>query len=330
LARTWRDIGASLWRRGKQFFPIVLSGALITWLVWHITPQRLLEAFAEVDWPWLVVATAVQVIVLFLWDSVCVWWLFSQPDRPLSWRKVLRIRCDTVIWSAINLEIGQGAFAWQLAKECAMPVSGTLSRCVLLSLFDMAALLGLALTGSFVRSTPITAQLRWVCVGGLAALLLLAIVLKLLPSRWRDWLAAKPWAGWLGWFDWRRGVVLYTLRLIMFLLVVAYAGVGLAICRVPVDVPTVVGIIPFVMLAESLPGTAGLGERETALVYLYPAGDQYTAVLLSFGLVWSIVVILGRVTIGLASWYLPHPKSAAEEGQCPASTGQSPHAASHA
>ena len=309
MARTWREIGSFLWRRGKQLFPVVLSGGLITWLVWHITPQRLLAAFAEVDWPWLVVATVVQVVVLFLWDTVCVWWLFSQPDQPLSWRMVFRIRCDTVIWSAINLEIGQAAFAWQLAKQCAMPVSGTLSRCVLLSLFDIAALFSLALFGSFVRSTPMTAPLRWVCVGVLAGLMLLVLVLKLLPDRWRDWLAAKPWAGWLGWFDWRRGVVLWVLRQIMFLLVVAYAGVGLAICRVPMDAATVVGIIPFVIIAESLPGTAGMGEREAALVYLYPAGDEYAAVLLSFGLVWSIVVILGRVLIGLVSWYVPHRPS---------------------
>lgn len=330
MAKTWREIGSSIWRHGRQFFPVVLSGGLIAWLVWHITPQRLLAAFEQVNWPWLVVATAVQVAVLFLWDTVCVWWLFSQPDRPLSWRTVFRIRCDTVIWSAVNLEIGQGAFAWQLAKNCSMPVSGTLSRCVLLSLFDMSSLFSLALIGSFVRPTPLTEPFRWICAGGLGALTLFAVVLKFLPERWRGWLAAKPWAGWVGWFDWRHGVMLYVLRMIMFLLVVAYAGVGLAICRVPVDPATVVGIIPFVMLAESLPGTAGLGERETALVYLYPAGDEWAAVLLSFGLIWSVVVILGRVAIGVTSWYLPHRRPSSEDGQCPASADPSPHAAGHA
>lgn len=307
MATSWRKLGSSLWRRGRQFFPIVVSAGLITFLVWHITPERLFAAFAQVNWPWLVVATAVQVVVLFLWDTVCIWWLFSQPDRPLLWRRVCRIRSDTVIWSAVNLELGQGAFAWQLAKHCQVSVSGTLSRCVLLSLFDMSALLSLALVGSFVRPTALTAQLRWICVGGLAGLALFALVLRLLPARWRKWLTAKPWAGWLGWFDWRRGVILFLLRLTMFLLVVAYAGVGLAICRIPVDPATAVGIIPFVMLAESLPGTAGLGERETALVYIYPAGADQAAVLLSFGLIWSVVVIVGRVAIGVTSWYLPHP-----------------------
>jgi hypothetical protein len=46
--------------------------------------------------------------------------------------------------------------------------------------------------------------------------------------------------------------------------------------------------------------------RETALVYLYPAGNENGAVLLSFGVIWSTVVILGRVAIGLVSWCLPH------------------------
>jgi hypothetical protein len=95
----------------------------------------------------------------------------------------------------------------------------------------------------------------------------------------------------------------------MFLLVLIYAWAGLTICRFPVDVRTVVGVIPFVLLAESLPGTGGLGERETALVYLLHAGGEERAVLLRFGLTWSVVVILGRVSIGLISWFLPRRRS---------------------
>ncbi len=169
-----------------------------------------------------------------------------------------------------------------------------------------AALTSLALIGSFVWPTSTTDWLRWICVAALTGLLLFAIALKFLPQRWRDWLAARPWAGWVGWFDWRRGVVLWLLRLVMFLLMLVYAGIGLAICHVPVSPARVVGIIPFVLLAESLPGTGGLGERETALVYLYPAPDSQAAVLLSFGLIWSVIVILGRVAIGVTSLYLPH------------------------
>jgi hypothetical protein len=158
---------------------------------------------------------------------------------------------------------------------------------------------------------------RWVCIGGLAGLGLLTAALKLLPDRWRGRLAAKPWASWLAWLNWRRAFILWGLRLVMFLLVLVYAGVGLMICRLPADPLTVMGVIPFVLMAESLPGTAGLGERETALVYLYPGGSEQRAVLLSFGLIWSTVVILGRVAIGLVSWYLPR-RSPNADRQCAA------------
>ena len=90
-------------------------------MIWSVSPQRLLEALATSNWPWLVLAAAVQVIGLFLWDTVCVWWLFAQPDRRLPFRTVLRLRCDTVIWGAVNLEIGQAAFAWQLARTVNRP-----------------------------------------------------------------------------------------------------------------------------------------------------------------------------------------------------------------
>jgi hypothetical protein len=291
--------------RAKHAVPVVISGGLVAWLVWTITPQRLYQAFARSNWPWLVCATLVQVVVLFLWDTLCIWWLFSQPDRRLPFRAVLRLRCDTVIWSAINLEIGQAAFAWQLARQWGIPVASTLSYCVLLALFDTGTLMSLALAGSFIRATAWTLHLRWICVGVLASLGLLASIVKLMPGRWHDWLAAKPWASWLAWLDWHAAWKLSLLRLVLFLLVLAYAGAGLAICRVPVDAWTVLGIIPFVLMAESLPGTGGLGEREAALVYLYPAGEEHRAVLLSFGLIWSTVVILSRIAIGLASWYWP-------------------------
>ena len=69
------------------------------------------------------------------------------------------------------------------------------------------------------------------------------------------------------------------------------------------------GTIPFVILAESLPGTAGLGEREAALILFPGLGGPMTyqqARLLCFGLTWSSVVILGRLAIGLVSRWLPH------------------------
>jgi hypothetical protein len=317
LATNWREIGANLVRRTRMIFPVLISGGLITWLVWSISPARLVAAFTASNWPWLVLATAAQVVVLFAWDSLCVWWLFSQPHRHLPFRMVLRLRTDTVIWSAANLEIGQAAFAWQLSKAADIPLTGTLGYCVLLSLFDIGTLLSLALVGSFLQPNPMTRPWRWVCIGGLAGLGLLTAALKLLPDRWRGRLAAKPWASWLAWLNWRRAFILWGLRLVMFLLVLVYAGVGLMICRLPADPLTVMGVIPFVLMAESLPGTAGLGERETALVYLYPGGSEQRAVLLSFGLIWSTVVILGRVAIGLVSWYLPR-RSPNADRQCAA------------
>jgi hypothetical protein len=320
----WRDIGSSLLRRGRQALPALISLGLITWLVWNISPRRLLEAFTATNWPWLILAGAVQVIVLFLWDTVCVWWLFSQPDRRLSFPTILRLRCDTVIWGAVNLEIGQGAFAWKLARTANIPLAVTLGYCLLLALVDTGSLMSLALAGSFLHPSPLTRPWRWLCLGVLAGLGLLVVLVKLLPDRWHRWLAAQPWANWLAWLDWRAARRLWLLRLILFLLVLVYAGVSLAICHVRADPLTVVGIIPFVLIAESLPGTAGLGEREAALVYLYPGGPEHRAVLLSFGLIWSTVVILGRILISMVSWYLPRGSSQAADRQCAASASPSP------
>ncbi len=323
MAWSWCETGKAIIQRGKHLLPVVLSTGLITFLVWKITPEKLLAAFREQNWPMLVLATVVQLIVLFSWDSVCVWWLFSQPDRRLPFRKALRIRCDTVIWAAINLEVGQAAFAWKISKALGVSLPNVMSYCILLTLFDSWSLMSLALVGSLIHPTPLTSRLRWICVAILCGLCTLAALIKFLPARWRGWLDRRSWGDWIRWFDWRAALTLWGLREIMFLLVVAYAGWGLAICRLPVNAFTAIGIIPFVLMAESLPGTGGLGERETALVYLYPGGGDHQAALMCFGLIWSLVVIVGRVCISLVSWALPRSRDADEAPQSSASADQS-------
>ncbi len=312
MATNWRAVWSKVLHYGRWVVPPLISIGLVTWLIWNITPAKLAHVISSGIFPWLLLATLVQLIVLFLWDTFCLWWLFSQPDRHLSRRKVLRARADSVLWSAINLEIGQGVFAWRLAKLTGDSVKVAIGRCLLLTLFDFGTLQSLALVGSFLKPDPLIQTLRWICVGSVFGLLILVVILRFLPDRWRQWLEQKDWSGWLKWWDWRDSLMLVALRLIMFLLVLVYAGVCLMICRFPADVRTVVGVIPFVLLAESLPGTGGLGERETALVYLlHPAAGQ-EAVLLTFGLTWSTVIILGRVAIGLVSSLLPQAKEKEE------------------
>jgi hypothetical protein len=328
LALLWRKVGSTLLRRGRQALPFVISAGLVAWLVWMVHPRRLAAAFQATNWPALVALTAVQAAGLFLYDSVCLWWLFSQPDRRLSWRQVLRLRSDTVIWSALNLEVGQAAFAWKLTKMAGIPLASTLGYCALLALVDTFTVQSLALAGSFLYSNPRTRTLRWICVGIMSGLVLLAVVLNLLPERWWRWLAAKSWANWLEWISPWALARLWLLRLILFALVLVYVGACLAVCRVPVSPRIVLGTIPFVFMAEALPGTAGLGEREGALLYLYPGAEDQRAVLLSFGLIWSAVVILMRVTISLASWSLPRRTPAALEPQSAPSAPPSPPAAS--
>jgi hypothetical protein len=312
MAGRWLRLSIWFPRAVRRAGPVFVSVGLVAWIVWKVTPGAIAAALSTSAWPWLVLATLAQLVVLFLWDTLSLWWLFSQPHRRLPFRTFLRTRTDSVLWAAINLEVGQGAFAWELAKATNIPVSECLGRCVLLAIFDFGTLQSLALVGSFLKPDPIIAHLRWVCVVSTCGLAVLAVAIRFLPENWRRWLEAKSWGEWLAWWDWRRTLLLAGQRLVLFLLVMFYAGVCLAICKIPVDTPTVLGVIPYVLLAESLPGTGGLGEREVALVYLLrPASEEQRAMLVCFGLIWSTVVILGRVAIGLVSRWLPRPEHAA-------------------
>ncbi len=305
MSERWRQSGKMLYRYGRRVVPVLISAGLLGWLIWKVTPEKLLWALSFDSWPWLVALTFAQVIVLFLWDTVCLWWLFSQPDQPLPFRMVLRARTDSVLWSAVNLEIGQAVFAAKLADRVKEPLTAALGRCLLLAMFDTGTLTSLGVIGSFVNPDPVTWYFRWPCLGIALGLLALGLLLRYLPERAQRWLKGKEWASWLVWMNWRRAIRLVLFRLVLFLLMLLYVGIGLAICHMPSTPTTVIGVVPFVLLAESLPGTGGIGERETALVYLLGATGEQRAELLSFGLIWSAGVIVGRVLIGLGSAWLP-------------------------
>jgi hypothetical protein len=302
---------------GKKFLPVLISIGLVTWLIWKITPAKLLRALSTSSWPWLLLATLVQFGVLFLWDTLNLWWLFSQPhpERRPAFRVVFRARTDSILWSAINLEIGQGVFAYKLAKAIDEPVSLALGRFLVLALFDFGMLQSLGLIGFFLNTNPLIKSFRWACVASTCGLVVLALLVQFMPERWRQWVEEQDWGCWLQWWSWRHSLLLGVQRLTMFLLVILYAGVGLRIIGIPADTRTVFATIPFVLIAESLPGTGGLGERETALIYLLNPGGK-EADLLAFGLIWSTVVILGRLLVGLVSSWLPHAKpTEAETGE---------------
>jgi len=82
-----------------------------------------------------------------------------------------------------------------------------------------------------------------------------------------------------------------------------YAGAGLAICYIPASLQVVCSVIPLVLLADGLPiSVSGLGTRETALLYLLNP-DQPER-LLAFSLMWSAGLLVGRIGIGLAYWWI--------------------------
>src|SRR5262249_19634652 len=128
VARSSREKGSTLLRWGRHGAPVLVSVGLVAWLVWTVTPGKLLNATSTSVWPWLVLATLVQLLVMFLWDTVSLWWLLSLPDQPVSFPMVLRKRIDASLWTAVNVQLGQGMFAWNVARSARLSQADALGR----------------------------------------------------------------------------------------------------------------------------------------------------------------------------------------------------------
>jgi hypothetical protein len=282
----------------------LVSAGLVAWLVYRVSPQELVRATAWVDWPRLALATVLLVLCLYLWDAVCLSWLFGQPGRPLPYLYALQARGSSYLLSAFNYELGQGMLAWNIARAQDIPLVSALGCCVLLAYHDTAVLFGLGLLGSLSQADVRLQLLRWVCGAGVGVLVGLPALARVLPVSWRQRLTKTRLGASLRLWSWRRSLWLAALRGVYYAVILIYAAAGLHLCGVPLDYRVVLGVVPLVLLADGLPiSISGLGTREAALLYLL--APEQPAVVLAFSMFWSTGLVLGRAAIGLAHWWLP-------------------------
>jgi hypothetical protein len=290
-------------RLGRRCLPLLISAGLLGWLSWRVPPLKLVQAAAVLDWPLLGLLTAALLVALFAWDAVCLTWLFSQPDHPLRYRTVLHARAASYLWAVLNYEIGQGVLAWRLGRLCGMTLGASLGRVVLLALHDVAVLLGFALVGALVLARPRSPAIAAACAGSLLGLAMIALLLKRLPPRWRGWLPQR--GSFLDWWGRRHSLTLLGLRLGFFLILWLYVALALRVCGIGEDGRVLGGAVPMALLFELVPSISGLGTRDTALLTVLQPSEGQEALVMSFTLFWSTGLLIGRLLIGLVSWWLP-------------------------
>ena len=172
-------------RHLSQWIAPLISLGLITWLIWRVSPSSLVQAFAQQDLRFLIPATGIFVITLYVWETFCLQWLYSQPNMPLLYSSVLRARGTSYLAGVFNYEAGQATFAWLMARIQKISLISSLSRCILMALHDVMVLLALGLLGSLASSDPRAGTIQIVCGTGLLALITGGILVGQLPSTWR-------------------------------------------------------------------------------------------------------------------------------------------------
>src|SRR2546429_7198777 len=115
----------------RQSLPVLISLALLAWLLWRTPPDKLIAAAGKLNWAALLPLTALLVLALYGWEAVCFRELFGLADRPVTYRQMLRVRGFSYLAGVVNYEGGQALAAWQVAKLQQVSFLSTLSRTVL-------------------------------------------------------------------------------------------------------------------------------------------------------------------------------------------------------
>jgi hypothetical protein len=133
----------------------------------------------------------------------------------------------------------------------------------------------------------------------------IAVLATYLPTRWRERLVRGRWRLWPATWAWSCSLQLCGLRAIYYGMIVAAVAFGLEFASIPLSHRLICGVVPVVLLADGLPiSVSGLGTRETTLLLLLR--PEELALLVAFSMIWSSVLITGRLIIGLSyRWLLP-------------------------
>jgi hypothetical protein len=285
--------------------PFLISGGLLALLGWRVSWTEVAQAGSHLNWPVMSSLTVVMVLCLYFWDALCLGTVYALADGspPLSYRRLLRIRGVSYLAGAFNYELGQGFIALSMARIQSTSLLHSLSRSVLLAYHDLLVLLSLGLAASLLHGAGETAAIADVCLIGLAILLIAALAILLLPGRVRQRLKTSRWTEWLDSWQLARTPRLLLLRIVYYAILIAYGMAALRLCGIGVDALSALSALPLVLVADGLPSFAGLGTRETALLFLLPTSQPET--LLAMSLFWSSGMIVVRLIIGLVVYWRP-------------------------
>ena len=290
-------------RRWRNLIPFAVSGGLLAWLATRVSLEELGQAAAELNWPLLSLLTVLLVLALYFWDAFCLKTVYGLEGHTLGYGKLLHVRGLSYLAGAFNYELGQGFIAWNMARLQSTTLVFSLSRSVLLAWHDLLVLLSLGLAASLVSGDERTAAIRRVCLIGLVVLLVVPLVLWLLPAGLRQRLKGSRWTAWIGSWPPSRTPRLLLVRLVYFAILIVYGLAAFRVSEIPVGTLVALAALPLVLVADGLPSFAGLGTRETALVYLLPMPRPEP--LLAVSLFWSTGMIVVRLVIGLVHLWLP-------------------------
>jgi len=284
--------------------PVGGTVGLLTWLFYHVPVPEVIAAAGQIDWPAVVLFTLILVVSLFLWDGVCLSWLFTDPGKRFSYRHALWVRGQAYLLTVVHLGMGQGLLAYLVSRVRQIPFLTAVGRCLIMLYVDVGLLFLMGMLAAIISHDPRTEGIARFCALGLLGLALVTLLAFWIPqflslggpTKWGTAVAA---AG----IPWIRVICLYPLRFIYFLFGLVHAGVILALCDVWLDASTIVSVMPLTSLADGLPiSVAGLGTRETLFLTLLEPPQP--AAVLAGSLIWWVTMLVGRAGIGLILLWL--------------------------
>jgi uncharacterized membrane protein YbhN (UPF0104 family) len=300
---------AQIWFLRRRFKPVAAARQVVPWIVAFGLLAVLLRnagiaqvrgALHEANLPWLLGATVLCTLPMYLLDIFALARVFTWFNVPITMREMAPVKAAVYLINIVNYNAGSGAVALWVNRRRRVPFLEAAASVLFVNLVDVSVLVAFMAAGLPALDPPVDRGVLTVVIATLLALTAHFLYWRrgidfLLLERFRDWPIFKSF---------REAPTARYLRLAAirapfdFFFILNY---WLALRAFDIDVPFVKSLayVPVITLVGILPITvAGLGTVQAATVYLFAAYAPQ-AKILAFSLAFTVVLMGVRALIGV-------------------------------
>ena len=284
----------------SKVVPWIIGLSILTYLIWRIKPQPLIEALLHTKLSIYVPSLVVFVYLSFLVDTQNLRALLNSFDYKLNWNESKIIRGASYLIMVVDYTLGLGSVVYFLKASNKIPIVRGTALMMYFNYICQIALFVLMFSGYLMMDVSFAWLNKGMLIFLTIVILSIIIIAVLKYSKHKLVMKVhrisvmKPFV--------ESSIVTYTNNLVYrvgyYFINVLFSFVAIQAFNMNIPFMDVLFYVPLILLIISIPVSPfGLGTAQASMLYLFKDYGSQPQIL-AFSLVYSVTVVLLRSLLG--------------------------------